>query len=146
MTTMLRPAATRDGDALRRLLSAAALPDALEETWFPDRTAVVTDREQIVGAAALEIVGRAALLRSVVVDPAFRHRGIASNLVADRIAAARDAGCTDMFLLTTTAASYFARSGFAPSPRSAVPAGLNATREFAMLCPASALCMHRAIA
>ncbi len=146
MTTVLRPAAARDADALRRLLSAAALPDALAETWFPDRTAVVTDRDQIVGAAAIEIVGRAALLRSVVVDPAFRHRGIAAKLVTDRLAAARIADCTDMFLLTTTAATYFTRCGFASSPRAAVPAGLQATPEFTTLCPASALCMHRALA
>jgi N-acetylglutamate synthase-like GNAT family acetyltransferase len=49
-----------------------------------------------------------------------------------------------VFVLTTTAASYFERLGFPATPRSEVPPSLSAAPEFARVCPASAACLARA--
>ena len=46
------------------------------------------------------------------------------------------------YLLTTTAAVLAARMGFQTVSRDAVPATIQATRQFAALCPASAVVMR----
>ena len=47
-----------------------------------------------------------------------------------------------MWLLTTTAAPFFARLGFATMERASAPQALQASREFAAACPAGATCMR----
>ena len=61
------------------------------------------------------------------------------------IAEAGKLGLADVYLLTETAAPFFAALGFAPCAREAAPAEIAATRQFAELCPASAKLMRRAI-
>ena len=46
-----------------------------------------------------------------------------------------------MFLLTTTAESYFGKRGYSTTPREAVPEVIRNTKEFANICPGSAVLM-----
>jgi amino-acid N-acetyltransferase len=46
-----------------------------------------------------------------------------------------------LFLLTTTAAPFFARRGFAPVKRSTAPEAMTKSPQFASLCPSTAACM-----
>ncbi len=85
--------------------------------------------------------GAFGLLRSVAVVPALRGGGVGRALVADRLAAARAMGLAAVYLLTTTAADYFRRLGFAPAPREEAPHNLAASPEFSGACPTSAKCM-----
>ena len=101
---------------------------------------------QVVGAVGLELHGRDALLRSLVVAPARRGAGLGGRLVACLERAAARQGAWRFYLLTTTAEAFFARRGFQKIPRATVPAGIAATREFRSLCPVSAVCMTRAVA
>ncbi len=78
---------------------------------------VAVQAGRVVGSAALEHYGDAALLRSVAVDPAWRGQGLGDRLVAAALAHARTRGVADVYLLTETAADYFARRGFAPVAR-----------------------------
>ncbi len=89
----------------------------------------------------LEIYGRCALLRSLVVGAAARAQGLGSALVAhaEKYAAARQVSA--MYLLTLTAENYFARRGYQRLDRSQAPAAIQSTREFASLCPASSAFM-----
>jgi N-acetylglutamate synthase-like GNAT family acetyltransferase len=96
-----------------------------------------------LGHVGLEPHGREALLRSLVTDGAARGRGHGSRLVEHAAVLAASLGAEDLYLLTTTAADFFAARGFERVERAAVPPSIAATREFAGLCPASATVMRR---
>jgi amino-acid N-acetyltransferase len=97
-----------------------------------------------IGLVGLELHGRSALLRSLVVAPAHRSAGLGTALVERAEAHAREHGVQAVYLLTTTADVFFRRRGYEGADRDRVPAAIKATREFASLCPASAafLCKH----
>jgi amino-acid N-acetyltransferase len=86
----------------------------------------------------VELHGSNALLRSLVVAPAHRSNGLGAVLVRHAEEFARAEGATSMYLLTSTAESFFKRCGYAQANRETAPAEIRATREFADICPASA--------
>ena len=96
-----------------------------------------------IGFAGLEMLGEVALLRSVVIVPGARGRGLGAAIVRAMIAVAAKRGVKELFLLTTAAAPFFAKLGFRPIERPEAPAPIASTREFAALCPASAIVMRR---
>ncbi len=141
----IRPARADDLPAILALLEAADLPRAGVREWLP-RFVVAERAGVVVAAAGLEVYGRAGLLRSVVVSPALRRGGLGGALT-DRIAAdAAGAGVRVLYLLTTTAASYFPRLGFHPIAREALPEAITASEELKGACPASAVVMERPLA
>ncbi|MEZ0334635.1 MAG: arsenic resistance N-acetyltransferase ArsN2 [Gemmatimonadales bacterium] len=130
---------------IRRLLREAELPtDGLEEQFGPGY-AVAMDEGAVIGAAGVERYGRFGLLRSVVVIPEARSRGAAELLVRDRLAWAGTEGLEAVYLLTTTAARYFGRLGFENVERDALPVEIRDSREFASLCPSTAVAMRRLV-
>lgn len=145
-TITVRAADGGDDSAVRALLRAASLPEDVGPAWFPRDTVVATDGARIIGAAAFERAGDDALLRSVVVAPGHRGHGLGERLTRDRLAAMRRAGLRGAYLLTTDAAAFFERLGFAAVERTGVPAPLQALGQFASLCPASARCLHLPLA
>jgi len=123
------------------LLQAAELPiedltDSHLEHFF-----MAGDPESPVGVVGLELFGRHALLRSLVVDPQIRATGIGSRLVEHVEAHARAHGAEAVYLLTTTAEGFFGKRGYARTERSSAPESIRGTREFASLCPASSALM-----
>jgi amino-acid N-acetyltransferase len=141
MTFTVRPAAPDDLGAVRSLLDAAHLPlDGLEEQ-FGEGYAVAVAGNEIVGAEGIEVYARSGLLRSAVVHPDWRGRGVGDALTRDRIAWARRAGLDRVYLLTTTAESYFPRFGFSRVERAEAPEEIRESREFASACPATAALM-----
>lgn len=131
----LRPA---DADAL---LAVRGLPldgFRVEDAVVAETGVAGTATAVLVGVAALERRGRAALLRSVaVVTPG---RGVGAALVRHLLARA-DAEGRPVALLTTTAEGSFSRFGFARVAREDVPSALLATAGFRGACPASAMVM-----
>lgn len=89
----------------------------------------------------LEAFGGDALLRSLVVHPAARGKGVGRSMVEALLDEATESGIERLWLLTTTAEDFFAAIGFAPVAREAAPASIQATLEFRDLCPASATFM-----
>jgi len=137
-----RAADDRDWLAIAALLDAAALPRAGAREHLT--TFVVAERDgQLLGTAGLEIYGDTALLRSVVVTADARRAGIARRLVEYLVQAAATHGITALYLLTTTAAGFFARLDFTRVPRASAPLALQASAEFQGACPASAELMCR---
>ena len=67
-----------------------------------------------------------------------RGRGIGSAMTAALEFEARLHGCANLWLITTTAADFYERLGYARCDRAVVPPAIAATGEFAALCPASA--------
>ena len=62
------------------------------------------------------------------------------------VARARGLGITRLYLLTTTAQSWFRLLGFRSVLRDEVPEGIRGTEQFRTLCPSTAACMVRPIA
>lgn len=134
----LRPA---DRPVLEELLRAHGLPadDCGEQI---DRFHAIYDGDRLAAAGALEPAGDAALLRSLVVAPGWRGRGLGRRLTEFLLARARADGYRAVYLLTETAADYFVRFGFVPAARATVPPAVAATRQFASLCPDTASCLR----
>lgn len=102
---------------------------------------VAVEGGHIVGSAALEIYGQAALLRSVAVERALRGQGLGVALTQAALDLARERGVRAVYLLTETAAEFFGRLGFRRVPRVEAEPAVGASVEFTTTCPASATCM-----
>jgi amino-acid N-acetyltransferase len=140
----IRIATSRDLDAVESLLSSSKLPiEGVKENF--SSFVVAEDEGEIAGAIGLEKFGSVALLRSAVVSPEHRGSGVGRRLVEKILERAEAEGVEEVFLLTTTAESYFPRFGFQRTTRSVVPAAVKASAEFQGACPDSAAVMTRRI-
>ena len=137
----LRPAGPADFEAVEELLRDTRLPLEGLEDAFP-AAIVATRGGRIVGCVALELCGRAALLRSLAVSPDERGQGVGAALTMKAMAAAKTLGARDVYLLTETARDFFPRFGFAVEDRAGAPAAVQSSVEFRSACPASAVMMH----
>lgn len=140
----IRTAAPGDLPPVRELLRAAGLPT--EGVDAPGAFVVAEAQGRIVAAAGLELHGASGLLRSVVVDPAWRGRRVGEAVVERVLAMADVSGLSTVYLLTTTADAWFPRFGFHLVQRDQAPPEIRCTGEFAALCPASAVLMVRSCA
>jgi amino-acid N-acetyltransferase len=93
------------------------------------------------GLIGLELYGRQALLRSLVVAPPARSAGLGGALLEHAESHARATGAQSIFLLTTTAEPFFRRRGYVLADRADAPALIRNTREFGDICPASSAFM-----
>ena len=142
----LKPAQPAQFDAIARLLRAAGLPVEDLDVAMLDAFVVATEGEICVGVAGLEIYESYALLRSLAVEPRHRSRGLGAQLVDTVETEAQARGVTALYLLTTTAATFFERVGYTAHDRAAVPPAIAATTEFSSLCPDTADCLWRDLA
>jgi len=134
----IRGARAEERDAVAALLERTALPpDGLDEQFGDPYCVAVADGE-IVGAAGMEVYGRAGLLCSVAVDPRWQGHGLGQRLTEERLRWAESRGLEAVYLLTNTAAGYFPRLGFAPVARDEVPAEVRGSLQFASVCPSTA--------
>ncbi len=138
----IRAALYRDLPAVRALLAAEGLPtqdiDAHLATLL-----VGTRQGRIVATGALEPLGGACLLRSIVVACDCRGRGWGRRMTRRLLGLARRLQMPDVYLLTTTEADHFSGSGFSAVPRSQAPELVRGTRQFSEFCPSGAVLMHR---
>jgi protein-tyrosine-phosphatase/N-acetylglutamate synthase-like GNAT family acetyltransferase len=126
---VIAPATPEDRAELEELLVAAGLPlEGLDDTEL----VIARMNGALVGAAGLERWQSFGLVRSVVVAAEHRKSRIAELLVRDRLCAARFDGLVAVYLLTTGAADYFARFGFAPVERSTLPRALEKSTQLAI--------------
>lgn len=136
----IRVATNQDLPAIEQLLASNDLPlDGVADGLC--RFLVAESGERIVGVIGMETRGRYGLLRSTAVATDWRNRGIARRLVERIIAEAEARDFRALYLLTTTAETYFPSLGFRKATRDAVPDPIRATSEFQDACPASATVM-----
>jgi amino-acid N-acetyltransferase len=138
----LRPAVAEDRPAIRRLLTAAGLPtDDLERA--PMEFVVALSGGEVIGVAGAErLAPHTALLRSFAVAPSHRRQGIAGAMLVRLLSDGAGRGVTGFYLLTVTAAPFFAARGFTTLSRDEAPSPVRDHPQFAGLCPASAVLMH----
>ena len=97
----------------------------------------------VVGAIGIERFGANALLRSLVIAPAYQRRGLGDQLVAQLEKEVQDKGVEQLILLTETAES-FSEGGYEVIERR-VPEEVKESAEFRSFCPASAVCMAKVL-
>lgn len=144
MTPLVRAAAASDFEAISALLEAAGLPTADLRASQPAFLVAAAGTE-LAGAGALEIHADTALLRSLAVAPAWRGRGLGHLLVKALERRARAARVHQIVLLTQTAEAFFTRLDYRVIERAQAPAAVQTSREFAALCPASAVCLAKTL-
>lgn len=137
---------TADGqlEYVRNLLASNHLP-ADDVRSGPGEFYVATVDGTRVGCGGLEVYESDGLLRSVVVAEAHRGAGYGAAITDALESRARASGVETLYLLTTTAADFFAARGYEPMERSAVPDAIEDTTEFAEYCPSSAACLHKRV-
>ncbi len=136
---------TADLPQIRALLEQNDLPcDGLADRVAT--TLVGRADGRIVGPAALELFVDAALLRLVAVDVALRGQGVGHQLTEAALHLSRQQSMREVYLLTETAADFFACFGFHPILRPNVAPAVQQSVEFTTACPASALVMVHAVA
>ena len=128
------------------MLAENALPVAdVNAAMLADFVVAEDDSGKIAGSVGLERFGVDALLRSLAVARTARHEQLGTTLVAHAESVARASDISDLWLLTTTAAGFFRRMGYADVERSKVAAEVKSTTQFAQLCPATAACMRKTL-
>ncbi len=141
---LIEPQRARDRTRVIELLRQAQLMDhELQHAQAPVDFLVMREAHEVVGAIGLQNAGGAGLLRSLVVLPSLHRQGRGAARVAavERLAARR--GIDDMYLLTTTGPGFFALLDYLRVDRASAPPAVQQTEQFATLCPASAVCMHK---
>lgn len=137
----LRPATHRDLPVIRALVRQGQLPDG-DVAEHLGAFLVGEQNGSVVACGGFEMLGTIGLLRSVVVASRWRGRGWGERLVRRLMVQAQAVGLGEFYLLTTHAGPYFAGLGFRQVPRETAPALLRRTRQFASLCPSSAVLMN----
>ena len=140
---MIVPALDEDHEAIVRMLDAmdmrtSDLTPAMLRDFLLQR-----EEGRVAGVVGLEIMGEVALLRSLAVDENGRHRGLGSALVHAAEHHVWERGVRRLFLLTTTAADFFAHRGYQAIDKSQAPAPIRGTAQFSTLCPASSVLMSK---
>ncbi len=85
------------------------------------------------------------LLRSVATLPDARGQGIGRALVGAVETTAAAEGLQRLFLLTMDAAEYFGGLGYHPVPRDTAGVHMQASVQFAQMCPSSVITMMRVL-
>ncbi|WP_434611235.1 arsenic resistance N-acetyltransferase ArsN2 [Pseudomonas sp. R1-7] len=131
-------------ERLRDALESEKLPAA--DIELPGRTFFEFALSgNIVGWGGFETYGADGLLRSLVVERAYRSKGVGTSLLNLLELKAAELGIIRLHLLTTSASSFFEQMGYENLPRGAAPALISLTEQFKGLCPGSAYYMSKAL-
>lgn len=141
----IRTAIATDVAAAADLLAAAGLPVADLARRDPEGFLTATIGDAIAGFVGLEQYDDKGLLRSLIVDPAYRGAGLGRVLVAAMESHASRRGVNELWLLTIDADQWFARLGYEPRAREDAPDTIRQTDEFSDLCPDDAALMSKTI-
>ena len=137
-------AGAQDLIAIRALLEHSGLPTSDLDSARPDFV-VIRQNGEVIAAGALQRFGSSAILRSVVVAPDRRGRGLGQAAVSELERLARATHINQLVLLTQTAAEFFAHRGYRVIERSSAPQDMQRSDEFRSLCPSSATCMAKSL-
>ena len=141
----ITPATPGEFEAAMRLLAEAGLPVADLANKDPGGFLAARIGDNFAGFVGLEHFGETGLLRSLIVDPAFRGAGLGRVVVAALESHARDRGIAELWLLTIDADDWFAGLDYVARNRADAPESIRQTDEFSGLCPDDAVLMSKAL-
>lgn len=127
----LRDATEDDLPYVERLLERNDLPTADVQSKSDCFSVASVDGDP-VGVVGLEQYGTVGLLRSLAVERAERGNGYGRAICDALETSARREGVETLYLLTTTAADFFADRGYVEIEREDAPDVIRETTEFAV--------------
>ena len=133
-----------DEMGILNLLSLADLPT--EDLTIDKLKHFLVARDEndvVIGAIGVELCHDIGLLRSLVVAPSYRRKGLGVQLVHALQSYAQSNAVKTLFLLTITSRDFFKRLGYQVTQRSLVPVPIAKTEEFKNICPVSAVCLFK---
>lgn len=130
---------------LKTLLISSKLPTEDIDNNNISQFYGIFDSNNLIAAIGSEIYHKNALLRSLVVDPKFRGNGLAKALVDFMEDNLKQNNIKSIYLLTTTAESFFLKVGYAIKKRSEAPEEIQSTSQFSDLCPSSSSLMMKSL-
>ncbi|WP_167605208.1 arsenic resistance N-acetyltransferase ArsN2 [Maribellus sediminis] len=133
-----------DRTSIATLLESHNLPVSDLET-APVVFYGITKDEQLIAIGALEIIKPVALLRSVAVHPDHQKKGLGKQIITFLENKAKELNIQRLYLLTTTAESFFSQLNYQEISRDLCPSEIQSTSEYSALCPSSAVCFYKAI-
>ncbi len=140
-TYHIQPAVLEDYPGIQTLLKSVSLPiEGVREHL--DRFLTLQEGEELVGVVGLEIYEDKAILRSLVVNRNRQGEGYGRMLTDKIIQQARSEKILEIYLLTETAETFFARFGFETISRGLVDNKVKNSIQFQHLCPESVPCMR----
>jgi amino-acid N-acetyltransferase len=139
---LMRSATEADFQAVITMLGASDLPYEDLDPGSMQEFLVAVESD-VVGVIGLQRFGDVGLLRSLAVMPERRNCGLGAELVDALERRSRDSGLRHLYLLTTSAADFFMRRGYAIVPRAQAPATIQSTQQFSTLCPSQAVCLRK---
>jgi len=142
MNVLLHPATFTERTAVVELLNALHLP-ATDLPQTLDNFIIIKNADKIIGTCGLEVYGEVALLRSLAVVPDKEGQGLGGTLLQATLELAQEKDVQQVYLITSTAAAFFAKRGFTQVERSFVPEAIQNTSQYSSVCPASATVMYR---
>ena len=137
----LEAASRMDEPRIRQLLALCGLPQEDITSQHLRHFWAIKEGLEVIGVVGLEVFDRLALLRSLAVDPRFRKRGLAQQLTEKAEEYAASLKIKELYLLTTTAESFFLKRGYQRIERTSAPSEIQRTAEFQGLCPVSSVLM-----
>lgn len=137
----LQPATAHDLPLIQQWLEQNRLPYSDVPTVL-DKLFLGYEASEVAGIGGVETYGEYGLLRSLVIIETFRGKGYGRVLCQSLANQARMQGIQELYLLTTTANSFFEKNGFERVDRQSAPDVLQQTSQFSQLCPAAAVCMR----
>ena len=141
MRTDIDAAGPGDLPAVKELLDRSGLPSSDLTAEKLRHFLVARAGGGIVGVIGVEPLGEEGLLRSAAVAAAQRGQGLGGELVAALERRARELAIRRLYLLTTTAETFFRGRGYRRAAREEAPAAVQATTEFRELCASTSVCM-----
>lgn len=110
-----------------------------------DHFIVLKNEQEIIGTVGLELFPPFALLRSLAVAKNERSKKLGAALVTQLEAYAKTKEISEIYLLTTTAETFFHARNYETINRDTAPDAIKQTSEFSSICPASAAVMRKVL-
>jgi N-acetylglutamate synthase-like GNAT family acetyltransferase len=131
--------------AVNDLLARASLPASDLEQCKLSSFFGCESESKLIGLVGLELFDSVALLRSLAVDVSRQRSGLGKMLVFHAEDFARSAGVETVYLLTTSAESFFERLGYSSVSRDCAPGEICATTQYSELCPVDSAFMMKCL-
>jgi N-acetylglutamate synthase-like GNAT family acetyltransferase len=141
-----QPLAPFERDGLAAALGRAGLPTEDVRDAGPLFWRFLTMDDMPTGFGGLELHGRDALLRSLVILPPLRRQHVGAAIVRLLETEARGHGARALWLATDSAGLFFERLGYSALPAHDVPRAIRESAQFRSVTGPAAIAMTKRLA